>query len=232
MRPFQKHFFCFCNSIFYSNFRIFWKIFISNNQLMKLISKKISTCRSTMTIIDSKEWASGPIINLFEFWFYYIKDNWNSVLIIIPYNSLMSISWITADNTILFACKFRWMIRSNKSVDLFLLHFHVFLLLLNSHYKSSVGCKLILTFWLLNIWMTVVWWFFNFLMTWRWLRSTLVFVSSIRWTCVLWLISYSWTCSKFIYSWRGASLWLSVWIIQAWMMIGLCVTVAYILVRS
>ena len=232
MRPFQKHFFSFCNSIFNSNLRIFRKIFISNNQLMKLISKKISACRSTMTIIDCEERASGPIIYLFELWFYYIKDNWYSVLIIIPYNTLMSISWIATDNTILFASKFCWVIRSYKSIDLFLFHFYVFLLLLNSHNKSSIGCKLILAFRLLNIWVSVIRWFFNFLMAWRWLRSTLVFVSSIRWTCVLWFISNSWTCSKFIYSWRGASLWLCIWIIQTWMMISLCAAIACILVWS
>ena len=185
-----------------------------------------------MTIIDSKERASGPIINLFEFWLYYIENNWYSVFIIISNNTLMSISWITADNTILFACKFCRVIRSYKSIDLFLLHFHVFLLLLNSHNKSSIGCKLILAFWLLNIWVTVIWWLFNFLMTWRRLRSTLVFISSVRWTWILWLISYSWTCSKFVHSRWWASLRLCVWVIQTWMMICLSAAVACIFIWS
>jgi len=198
---------------------------------MELISKKVSTCRSTMTIIDSKKRASGPIINLFKFWFNYIKNNWYSVLIIIPDNTLMSISWITTDNTILFACKFCRVIRSYESVDLFLLHFYVFLLLLNSHYKSSISCKLVLAFWLLYVWVAVIRWFFNFLMAWWGLRSTLVFVSSVRWTWILWLISNSWTCSKFIDSWRGASLRLCIGIIQTWMMIRLNAATTYIFVR-
>ena len=213
MRPFQKHFFSFSNSILYSNLWIFRKVFISNNQLMKLISEKISTCRSSVTIINCKKRTPWPVINLLEFWFNYIKYYRYSVFIIISDNTLMSICWITTDDTILFASKFCWVIRSYKSIDLFLFHFYVFLLLLNSHNKSSIGCKLILAFRLLNIWVSVIRWFFNFLMAWRWLRSTLVFVSTIRWTCVLWFISNSWTCSKFIYSWRGASLWLCIWII-------------------
>lgn len=140
MCPFKKHFFSFCNSILNSNFRIFWEVLISYNQLMKLISEEISTCRSSMAIINSKKRTSGPVINLFEFGFNNIKNNRDSVLIIISNNTLMSICWVTANNSILFACKFSRVIRCNISIDLLLLHLHIFLLLLYRHNESSICC--------------------------------------------------------------------------------------------
>ena len=213
MRPFQKHFFSFSNSILYSNLWIFRKVFISNNQLMKLISEKISTCRSSVTIINCKKRTPWPIINLLEFWFNYIKYYRYSVFIIISDNTLMSICWITTDDTILFASKFSRMVRSYKSVDLLLLHLHIFLLLLYRHYKSSICCELVLAFRLLNARMPVIRGLFNFLMS-RWrLWSTLIFVSPIWWTWILWFVSNAGTCSKFIDSRRRTSLWLSIWII-------------------
>jgi len=122
---------------------------------MELVSKIICTSGSSVTVVYGKERASRPFFNLFKFRFYYIQNNRNSVFIIISHNSLMGISRITTDNTVLFASKLSWMIRSNISVNLILFHFHVFLLLLHSHYKSSIGYQLIMTFRLLKWFLTL-----------------------------------------------------------------------------
>lgn len=171
---------------------------------MKLISKKVCACWSSMPIVNCKEWASRPVIYLFELRFNNIQNYRDSIFIIISYNTLMSVCWITANYSIFFTSKLCRMIWSNKSVDLFLFHFYIFLLLLYSHYKSSVGCQLILTFWLMNVLMTrFLRWFLYFLMSRRWLGSTLIFISTILLDITLRFISNTWACSKFIDSLWG-----------------------------
>ena len=232
MCPFQKHFFSFCNSILNCNFGIFWKVLISHNQLMKLISEEISTCRPSMTIIYCEKRTSWPVLNLFEFRFNYIKNYRYSVLIIISDNTLMSICWVTADNTILLTCKFGRMVGGNKSIDLLLFHLHIFLLLLNCHYESSICCELVLTFWMRNVGVTVIRRLFDFLMSWGRLGSALIFVSSVWWTCILWFVPNARACSKFVDSRRRTGLRLSIRIIQTWMMISLRTTIANIFIWS
>ena len=99
-----------------------------------------------MAIINCKEAASGPILNLLEFGSNYIKNNGYSVLIVVPYNALMSIGRVGRDHSILLAGELGRVIRSNESVNLLLFHLHVLLLLLNSHNESSVSCQSILRF--------------------------------------------------------------------------------------
>jgi hypothetical protein len=149
MSPLQENLFSFGNSIFNCNFRILWEVFISHNKLMKLVSEIICTSGSSMAIIYGKERASWPFFNLLKFWFDYIQNNRNSIFIIISNNSLMGIGRITTYNSVLFTGKLGWMIRSDISVNLILFHFHVFLLLLHSHDKASIGYQLIMTFRLL-----------------------------------------------------------------------------------
>ena len=149
MSPLQENLFCFSNSVFNSNFRILWEIFIPDNKLMKLISKIISTSSSTMAIIDREEGAPWPFFDLFKLWFNDIQNDWNSIFIVISDNSLMGIGWITTDNTILFAGELCWMIWGDISIDLVLFHFHVLLLLLHGHNETSIGYQLIMTFRLL-----------------------------------------------------------------------------------
>jgi len=140
---------------------------------MKLISKIICTSGSSMAIVYGKEWASWPFFNLFKFRFDYIQNNRNPIFIIISDNTLMGIGWITTDYTVLLASKFSWVIRRNITVDLVLFHFHILLLLLHSHNKSSVGYQLIMTFrllkWFLTLFLGLAWTLsLYFVMTWSW----------------------------------------------------------------
>ena len=139
MSPFQEYLFCLCNSIFNCYFRIFWKIVISDNQLMELISKIISACRPSMPVIYCKKWASWPFINIFKLRFNDIKNDRNSVFVIISNNALMRISRVAWYHAIFLACELCRMVWANKPFDLLMLHFDVFLLLLCSHDEPSVG---------------------------------------------------------------------------------------------
>ena len=197
MSPFQENLFSFGNSVFNCDFRILWEVFISDNKLMELVSKIICASCSTMPVIYGKEGASWPFFNLFKFRFDDIQNNRNTIFIIISNDTLMGVGWITTDDSVLFASKLGWMIRSNISINLILFHFHVLLLLLHSHYKSSIGYQLIMTLRLLK-------WFLPlflslsrtlslyFMMTWsRWLWMTRFFSLSASATLSLWRTSGS-----------------------------------------
>ena len=70
---------------------------------MKVISKKICTVWSTMAVINTKERTFWPILNMcFVLWLHYVENNWNSVLIIISYNSLICICSIRFYDSISF----------------------------------------------------------------------------------------------------------------------------------
>ena len=48
---------------------------ISHNHLVQLVSQKVSTLGSTMTIVDCEERASWPEVYLLELWLDDVKDN-------------------------------------------------------------------------------------------------------------------------------------------------------------
>lgn len=148
MGPFKKDFFCFCNTVFDSLLRVLWKVVIPHDQLMKLVSKIVSTCGSSVTIIHCEKGASWPFVDLLELWFDDVQDDAYSVLVVVTDDALMSISRIATHHSILLASKLGWMIWGNKSVDLLLFHFHVFLLLLVGHDEATVSNQLILWLWL------------------------------------------------------------------------------------
>ena len=201
MSPFQENLFSLSYTIFYRNFRIFWKIFISDNKLMKLISKIICASCASVPIIDRKEGAPGPLLHLFEFRFDYVQNNGNSIFVVISNNSLMSICRIAAYDAVFFACKLGWMIRCDISIDLILFHFHIFLLLLLSHDKSSVGYQLVMTFRLLkrflSLFLVLTWALpLYFMMTrgWRLRMTRFVSLGSVTLT-----LSYSRVCASALF---------------------------------
>lgn len=179
---------------------------------MQLISQKISTSSATMAIINSKKATSGPLCNLLKLRFNNIKNNWNSIFIIIPDNTLMRISSITTHHPILFASKLSRMITSQKPIDLFLFHFHILLLLLDSHNKPPISSKLGLALRLSQITL-----FFNPLMRSRWLRMSLQFITIIPFflyhfdiltflrildiSSLLRFVTDTWTWTYFVYTW-------------------------------
>ena len=180
MSPLKENSFWFSDCIFNSNLRIPWKVVVSYNELVQLVPEEISTSSTTMTIINSKEGASWPFINLLEFRFDNIQDNRNSIFIIVPYNTLMSICCIAADDSVLLACELGWMIRIDKSVNLLLFHLHVLLLLLDGHDEASISNELVRTLWwsqtfslCLFCWL----WLLNFGSTWWLWFAWFLFVS-------------------------------------------------------
>ena len=103
---FQKSFFSNSAPIFECLNWISWKAVLSNNNLMKMIFEEISTHATSMAIIDSKERAFWPCIRILTFWPCHIQNDWDSILIIIPLNALMSIGRITCNQSMTLGCKF------------------------------------------------------------------------------------------------------------------------------
>ena len=67
------------------------EVIIPYNKLMQLVSQEISTGTSTMAIVNGKEGAARPILDLFEFWANDVQNNTDPVLIIISNDTLMRI---------------------------------------------------------------------------------------------------------------------------------------------
>lgn len=154
---------------------------------MKLVSKEIGTSCASVSIVDCEEWAARPVFDLFKLWLDDVQNNWNSILIIISHNALMSVCSITWYYSILFACELCGMVRWNVPIDLFLLHSHILLLLLNSHNEPTVGGQLIFTFWLSHLGLlatqSFAFWFFNFWVVWT--------SGRLRFTLALWCCATS-----------------------------------------
>ena len=115
---------------------------------MQLVSQEISTLCSTMPIIDCKERASRPVINLFEFRFDYIEDNRNTVFIVVSYHSLMSVGSISHNYAVFLWGKLCRVVILSELHNLFLLHFTVFLSLSHSHFHSTIHYNTILVLWI------------------------------------------------------------------------------------
>lgn len=93
---------------------ILWEIWMLDYQLMQLVPQIVSTRRSTMAIIDSKEGTSGPILSIFEFWLDYVQYNGDTIFIVVPDDSLMSIRRIWSNHSISFAGKLCRLVGLNK----------------------------------------------------------------------------------------------------------------------
>jgi len=113
---------------------------------VQLISKVVSAGSSSVAVVDCEERAPRPLVDLFELWLDDVKNDADSILVIVPNDALVSVGRVAAHHSILFAGKFGRMVRVDESVNLLLLHFHVLLLLLCCHYKATVGHQLVLRF--------------------------------------------------------------------------------------
>jgi len=139
MSPLQKHLFTLCNSVFNGLLGIFRKVVIPDYQLVELVPQEVGTCGSSMAIVHCEKGTPGPLVHLLELWLDDVENNANSVLIVISHDTLMSVGRIATYHSILLAGKLGRMVAINVPFYLFLLHFHVFLLLLDSHDKSSIS---------------------------------------------------------------------------------------------
>lgn len=81
---------------------------------------------------------------MFELWFDYVEYDTNSVLIVVPHNSLVSVGRIAADDSIFLAGKLGGVVAVDIPLNLLLLHLHVLLLLLHCHDEASVRDQLVL----------------------------------------------------------------------------------------
>lgn len=135
---FQEGCFSLCKTSFDGFFRILREVLISHNQLMKLISEEISTWGPSMTIINSKERASRPKVNLFELGLNDVQDDRHSIFIVIPYHTLVCIGCIRHYYAILLGCILGWVVILLEPLYLLVFHLNVFLSLLDSHLHSSI----------------------------------------------------------------------------------------------
>jgi hypothetical protein len=65
--------------------------------MMKVVSKKLSACTSTVAIINSEKRAFRPGFMLPLFWLNNVKDNRNPIFIVIPDEALVCICCISSD---------------------------------------------------------------------------------------------------------------------------------------
>lgn len=124
---------------------------------MEMVFQIVSAHASTMPVIDSEERAFWPSSSIFVFRSCHVEDDWNSILIIISLNTLMSICRVACDQTMGLRCKlsilkiFKWIERQvripvdekpvwlkysfhlgfNDTIDTYLLIFHFSFYLLN-----------------------------------------------------------------------------------------------------
>lgn len=117
---------------------------------MELVPQEVGASCAPVSIVYSKEAAPRPLIDLLELRLDNIENDADSILIIIPDNSLMRIGGIAAHHAILLTCELRGVVAIDIPLDLLLLHLYVLLLLLNGHDEPSICNQLILTFALIH----------------------------------------------------------------------------------
>ena len=103
-----------------------------------------------MAVINCKERAPGPVLNLLKLWLDDIQNNGDPVFVVVPDDALVGVGRVATDNSVLFASKLCRVVRLDEALDLLLLHLHVLLLLLNGHYETPVRCQLVLALGLLH----------------------------------------------------------------------------------
>ena len=120
------------------------KFRVSYNELMKLVSQEVSTLSPTMTVVNGEKRASWPVFNLFELWLYDVQNYWYSVLVVIPYHSLVSVGCISHHDAVLFWSKLRWVVILPELVHLVFLHLLIFDPLRDRHFHASISYDAIL----------------------------------------------------------------------------------------
>ena len=91
-----------------------------------------------MPIVNCKEGAPGPEINLLELRLDNVKDYRNTVFIVISDHALVSVGCISDNDTVLLASKLGRIVILPELYDLLLLHLHVLFSLTHRHLHASV----------------------------------------------------------------------------------------------
>ena len=88
---------------------------------MKIVSKKLGASTSTMTVINTEEWALWPIFRLSMFRFDDVKYDANSILIIVPNQALVCVCCVCSYDTVsletTFCCLMIWNHNSNTRLQ-------------------------------------------------------------------------------------------------------------------
>ena len=66
-------------------------------ELMKIISKKISTVNPTMSIVDSEKGTFWPLFTRSRSWFHNIQDNRHSIFIVVADKTLIRIGGVLSE---------------------------------------------------------------------------------------------------------------------------------------
>ena len=74
--------------------RVGWKRIFLDHELVQIISKEISACSSTMTIIHSEERALWPFFLGAMSRLHYVKNDGHSVFVVVPYDSLVGVGCV------------------------------------------------------------------------------------------------------------------------------------------
>lgn len=103
--------FAFSETLYNRFFSITWEIRILYHIVMQIISKIVSTGRTTMTVKDSKETNLRPFLidcEYFTLGLDYIQNDTYSVFIVISDNALVSISCISFNDSTRFIRSFSY----------------------------------------------------------------------------------------------------------------------------
>jgi hypothetical protein len=80
------------------NDRLSWivrKLWISDYELMQVISKEIGTRVTTMPIKNSEECAFRPVVTFLTWWLHYVENNRYSIFVVVSDYALVGVCWVT-----------------------------------------------------------------------------------------------------------------------------------------
>ena len=81
---------------------------VLDNELMQIVPKEVSANSTTVAIVDSEKRAFWPVLRFKILWFRFhdVENDSNSILIIVPYNTLIGICSIPRDQSVSLVRKF------------------------------------------------------------------------------------------------------------------------------
>ncbi len=91
-----------------------------------------------MSVIYCKERTSWPLFYFLKLRLYDVEDDAYTVFVVVSYHTLVRIGCVSDDNSILFGCKFCWIVLLFEFLDLLPLELHILTSLIKSHFHASV----------------------------------------------------------------------------------------------
>lgn len=89
---------------------ILWEKLIFDYELVEVVPQKIGACVASMAVEHAKEAALGPVFDvLLAGRLHYIKDNADSILVVVSYDALVCVGGITHYATVFSHAAFSWL---------------------------------------------------------------------------------------------------------------------------